>query len=547
MPLHELRRTMLRESPANPRKTFDPVKLHELAENIKQHGVLEPLLARPLNLDVWHATGLSGLEEAGEPLEVVAGARRLRASEIAGLPAVPVIVRVLSDEAAEIIMLSENLHRNDLSPMEEADAFVRLVHLHQVDIADVAAKAGRSRQYVAQRLRLAALPDGARAALAEGRLSIGVATTLAALPASSLGAATTKALELVDNSWPTESIIRELRGQWTLKLGSAVWPLDDASLGAVACSVCPSRSNAQLSLIAEGADLDTCLDRACYEGKRATWWERRASQAKSAGMGIAKTEEVFKHGYLNHQKYTRLDDKCWEDPKSRTYGQLLEGTKAPRLLVKQPDGTPTEVIVIADAKRALVEAGHKFAKTFGPREKTPVEKRLEEQARVDAETEKRMLTAILVEMSREKPAQYSLPFWRLLAKCVCAGTYYEVQNRLVHRRNLLVASPEPVKGKKPARPANIEAQELINRAIDGYQIAECRSIIVEALICRGTPFTNDHEDDTLLDFFAKLWGVSRMVEEKRVRAEFAKPAPKPAPKTSTKAPAKAPAKKGGAR
>lgn len=537
--------TMLAESATNPRKRFNQAQLEDLAQNIKAHGVLEPLLARPMNPATWKEGGLQGVIDAKEQLEVIAGARRYRASGMAGLTKVPVIVRLLSDVEVEFIQLAENVQRSDLTPLEEADALSRLVTIHRVSIPDVAAQVGRSRDYVVQRLRLAALPEAARTAIDEGFLPVSVGLALCSLAASVLPDAIQSALTLADNNWSATAIIGDLKQRWTLHLGAAPFPLDDAGLGAGECISCPKRSSAQLSLIAEGAKLDTCLDRDCYKSKADAWWERRRAAAKADGLKVADTKEVFPHGYMG-ATHVRLDHTCHEDPKHRTYRELLAETDAPKILVRAPNGEAVEVIKAPDARKALATAGHKFAQ-HTKREKTPVEKRYEEQAKVDAETEVRMLTAVQVEMSKEKPAQYSLPFWRLLAKVICAGRYYEVQNRLVHRRNLLPSEPDPApaKGKKSAKPvrsATVDNQELLNKAIDGYQISECRSIIVEALVYRDVEFTADHDDDTVLDHFAKLWGVSRMVIEKRVRAELTKAPTKPSPKASAK-----PTRKGGAK
>src|SRR5438552_12570489 len=134
----------IRESRTNPRRFFDEVKLAELADNIKQHGVLHPILLRPLPKG-----------EAGT-YELVAGARRYRASKLAKRESIPATVRELTDAQALELQVSENVQRVDVHPLDEAQGYAALVQLqpNTYTVESIAGRVGRSPAYVSGRLRL---------------------------------------------------------------------------------------------------------------------------------------------------------------------------------------------------------------------------------------------------------------------------------------------------------------------------------------------------------------------------------------------------------
>ncbi len=148
------------------RKHFDEDALSELADSIAQHGVLQPLLVRPL---------------IGGGYQLIAGERRWRASRIAGLTQVPVVIKELSDTEAAVISLIENLQREDLNPVEEAFGFASLMKDFNLTQEEAAQKVGKSRPTVANALRLLKLPDAVLNMVRENKLSAGHARALAAL------------------------------------------------------------------------------------------------------------------------------------------------------------------------------------------------------------------------------------------------------------------------------------------------------------------------------------------------------------------------------
>lgn len=162
----------LRESPLNTRKTFDPVKLKELADSIREKGILTPLFVRyrkPAKED-----------PAGELNEILAGARRFRAAKLAGLVSVPCIVSATMDDSAALeIITMENLQREDLSALEEAQGFKALLDLGKYTIEELAKRLGKSASYVYQRVKLTELSPVAAKALTDQKITPGHAILIA--------------------------------------------------------------------------------------------------------------------------------------------------------------------------------------------------------------------------------------------------------------------------------------------------------------------------------------------------------------------------------
>ncbi|GGM11241.1 ParB/RepB/Spo0J family partition protein [Pseudomonas asuensis] len=152
-----------------PRRDMDPVALEELAKSIRAQGLMQPIVVRPI---------------ADNRYEIIAGERRWRASQQAGLERIPALVRNIPDEAAIAMALIENIQRENLSPIEEAMALQRLQQEFQLTQQQVADAIGKSRVSVANLLRLIALPEEIKTMLAHGDLEMGHARALLGLPAT---------------------------------------------------------------------------------------------------------------------------------------------------------------------------------------------------------------------------------------------------------------------------------------------------------------------------------------------------------------------------
>jgi ParB family transcriptional regulator, chromosome partitioning protein len=171
----------IERSPFQPRTEFDPEQLRELADSIKQRGVIQPLLVRPITTT---ATGTVALPsgEVARRYELIAGERRWRAAREAGLTTIPAIVREASDQEVLEIALIENLQREDLNAIEEARAYEQLSAAFKLTQEQIAQKVGRSRAAVANSMRLLALPSEVQSWIADNRLSVGHAKAILSLP-----------------------------------------------------------------------------------------------------------------------------------------------------------------------------------------------------------------------------------------------------------------------------------------------------------------------------------------------------------------------------
>jgi ParB family chromosome partitioning protein len=159
----------IRANPRNPRKNFSESEIDDLAASVRERGVIQPILVRTV----------AGTTDA---FEIVAGERRWRAAQRAGLHEVPIIVIEATDKDALAIAIIENVQRADLNALEEASGYQQLMEEHNYSQAEVAHILGKSRSHVANTLRLMNLPSESRALLASGQISAGHARALLALP-----------------------------------------------------------------------------------------------------------------------------------------------------------------------------------------------------------------------------------------------------------------------------------------------------------------------------------------------------------------------------
>ncbi|EJZ20793.1 ParB/RepB/Spo0J family partition protein [Rhizobium sp. Pop5] len=154
-------------NPRNPRRFFDDTELHDLASSIRQHGIVQPIVVRTMSRDQY---------------EIIAGERRWRAAQLAGLIEIPVIIRDVDDKTALEIAIVENVQRADLNPLEEALGYDQLIAEYGYTQNDLGEIIGKSRSHVANSLRLLKLPDPVRDLLAAGSLSAGHARALVSTP-----------------------------------------------------------------------------------------------------------------------------------------------------------------------------------------------------------------------------------------------------------------------------------------------------------------------------------------------------------------------------
>lgn len=208
----------VRPCPLQPRKDFGPEALRELADSIKEQGIVQPLIVR----------------ERNGSFELIAGERRWRAAQLIGLPEVPVIVREADDRAVLEMALIENLQRENLNPIEEAVGYAQLVSQFQLTQEEVAVKVGKSRAVVANAVRLLRLSPSIQGYLRDGRLSVGHAKViLGLLDDRQQKLAVERIIKDALNVRQTEGLVAKLQnrvGKLNSKIGLALPPTTDAHI-----------------------------------------------------------------------------------------------------------------------------------------------------------------------------------------------------------------------------------------------------------------------------------------------------------------------------
>ena len=161
----EVKLDEIRSNPYQPRKTFNEESLQEMAESIKEHGIIQPVI----------------LKKSIKGYELIAGERRTRAARLAGLETIPAIIRDFNDQEMMEVALLENIQREDLNPIEEAQAYQNIINLEKFTQEEFAKKFGKSRSYVTNMLGLLKLPENVKESVKKKNLSMGHARALSKL------------------------------------------------------------------------------------------------------------------------------------------------------------------------------------------------------------------------------------------------------------------------------------------------------------------------------------------------------------------------------
>ncbi|MDP9902638.1 ParB/RepB/Spo0J family partition protein [Variovorax ginsengisoli] len=305
-------------SRTNPRTTFNETKLAELTESIKASGVHQPVLVRPLPGSRVAETFAD--RRKSDPLpthEIVSGERRYRASIRAGKARIPAMIRTLTDSEVLEIQIVENLQRDDLTELEEAEGYQRLCTETGVAKEDIGAKIGKSRSYVYARMKLLDLTSAPREALRTGAIDSSRALQIARIPDSALQQkALDKAVEkdYQGSTCSYRNFVLWVHQNVMLRLDKARFKITDATLvpEAGSCKECPKRTGANPDLFADVDSADVCIDPKCFNNKQAVHDEARVATAQAAGQQIITEREAKKLWaydsiYTKIDGYTRLD------------------------------------------------------------------------------------------------------------------------------------------------------------------------------------------------------------------------------------------------
>lgn len=392
LPIHQVH-----PSKTNPRKRFTEEQLQELADNIKQHGIMQPILVRPI--DKRGRPAFAGDEI--DHYEIVAGERRWRASKQAGLDGVPVIVRELADLEAMRLQVFENLHRADLHPIEEAEGFQRLLEKSQdligLSVDELAVQVGKSRSHIYASQKLLALCEQAREAFFDGKFHKETAVLIGRIPGKKLQMMAVASVTSSDGPMSYRAAARIIQDRYTLHLDKAVFDIKDAGLveSAGDCGSCHKRSGNCSEICQDINSPDVCTDPDCFAEKRAAHVARLEEQGKRVITG-KQADEIAPHNglYLRDNTYAKktsstyhrgLNSISWEDA-------LGEDLPDPITIVTD-NGTVLEIYeqaAMQEKLEARIAAGKLAVEPEKPRE--PNEWEIKREARrhlVDVETARR--------------------------------------------------------------------------------------------------------------------------------------------------------------
>jgi ParB/RepB/Spo0J family partition protein len=359
-------------SQTNPRsRTADEKSLADLVESVRRHGVLQPVLVRRR----------PDVDAAEAPFEIVCGHRRHAAASAAGLRTIPALVRELSDVEALEVQVVENLQRENLHPLEEAEGYARLTRDHGYTVEQLATKLGKSRAYVYGRLALTKLPKVARDVFWKNEMSASLALLIARIPHE--GLQKQAAEEILKGDFDgyeggkpvygamTVGEARDLiEEKYMLDMRAAPFSILDAELVPKAgpCSVCPKRTGNVPDLFGDlpkGKDL--CTDPPCFRAKAAAAWDRESAAVKSSGtriLTIEQSERALSAGLGGDPQpggpWLRPGDSSFmRSANGRTHEQMLAGKDHPRAYAARHPKTGKPVLLWKRKEVESLLAGEK--------------------------------------------------------------------------------------------------------------------------------------------------------------------------------------------
>jgi len=357
------------------RKYFNAEAIDELAESIKSVGLLAPLVARPrVNCGDYF-------------YELVAGERRYLAAQKAGLEQVPVNLRALTDEQVLEVQLIENLQREDLHELAEAEGYEGLQRLGYT-AEQIADKVGKSKATVYARMKLLALCPEARKAFRDGKVSASIALLIARIPVDELQK---KALEEVTDEGYEPMSFREasqhIQHQYMLQLKEAPFPVGDMKLvpAAGSCQSCPKNTALQRELFSdvEKASAGVCTDPTCFSAKRTAWGTKQLEQAQAKGQKVidgADAKKIAKSEHSIGGGYVKLEERCYNDPMHRTYREILGKKAEPALLRVPQSGEVIEIVQVSAVKDLLPKGARSENESYTAMQRAADKKRQAELA-----------------------------------------------------------------------------------------------------------------------------------------------------------------------
>lgn len=401
----------IRPSPENDRKHFDEAGLQELADNIGENGVIEPLVVRPVPLPGQQPALKDRVWAGVDYFELVDGERRYRAAKLAGLKDVPTVVRFLSDQEAADIRLATFEHKVDLLPSERASAYKKQADGGRT-AEEIAAAVSKPVKFVRQVLKLAKLPAWVLQYVDDGTLPRATAELVASVPGEKSRERCAAQVfvgqyddppEKKVGEWVKKALDRELKEvgsievmtqrdtqdliarHYRVELKTATFSRKALDLveGAGSCDECPKMAGNDPEAKAEGVRADVCLDPVCFKEKTAAGNKLAIAAAKESGKTVLAAKEADKlfNSWDTNLKYNSgyvdLAAKCYEGKANgKTYRTLLKNVEPEKVVVAiDKEGTPHE-LVKADVAKKVLKDEHKIgAKATGSASDDAWEKR----------------------------------------------------------------------------------------------------------------------------------------------------------------------------
>lgn len=426
----------LHPSPTNPRKTFAGDAWDAFVENVRAVGIMQPILVRP-----WpEGQPVSGMYALGVPLyEIVAGERRYRAAIACGLDMVPALIRDLSTAEVVRLQMVENLQREDLHPLEEAEGYALMVREHGFTADTLATEIGKSRAYIYGRMKLLEACDHVKAKMRAGELSMSIGEMIARIPSTALQVQAMGEVLIRDMTYKTAAAHIQLRYMLTLK--SAPFPLDDADLipSAGTCAACPKRTGNAQDLFSDVSSADVCTDPDCYRDKKVANMRRLQAAAEAGGAKVLTGDsatEALPYGAdsMAGRGFVKASDRVEHGPsdtkgKAATVEQVAKQAGVqPMLVADERSGRLVKVFKAAEVKSAVKKAGDHVVI-----DQNDKQRQAERERKFEMGYRTRLYSEIRAKIAAAK-LQPGIPSAELrqIASTLYRFTGFEGQNRIVH-------------------------------------------------------------------------------------------------------------------
>jgi ParB family transcriptional regulator, chromosome partitioning protein len=461
--VHDIPLDRIRESGSNPRRTFGESQLRELADNIQIHGVLQPIVLRP---SPGAADGM---------YELVAGARRLRASKLAGKNAIPATVRNLTDAEVHEIQLVENLQRENIHELDEGIGYRSLMELRPdfYTVEMIAAQLAKSPAYIRGRISLTELSPAAQTAFYEGKLTVAHALEIARLQPKDQERAL---IECFPGHRNSSSILKDRKAEaltvrqlrdWIereihLDLKHAPFDTEDANLlpAAGACSACPKRTGNNPLLFPEIKNRSLCTDPSCHQAKLQAFVQLRAAP-------------LVKNG----QKPVQISESPSWQVNSKAPNTLYEGQY--RRAEREAECPNTQVAVVVDGRKAgtvmhvCTDEQCKTHRRFSRYEISPQEREQRRKVALAMRVQKEARIRILQAVREKLPSVLVRADFEMVA-----FDYFRRLGHDNHRRLFQVYGWEETKTKTSWGGTSVDHEKLVGAQVREMTTADLNRFLV---------------------------------------------------------------------